>query len=124
MEAAKAKSRARGKATAADTLKFQAHATAWLRDHDIPVTDDSPKFNTEQDAEGKVMAIMTSDRFVDTLEGSSDAVGVVLDKTSFYAFAGGQTTDTGALELPVRRSLVPHILLVTDSSYDAMLCQQ
>jgi alanyl-tRNA synthetase len=101
MAAAKAKSRAGGRAAAADTLKFEAHATAWLKDHSIPTTDDDPKFDVGKDTDGKVMAIMTSAGFVDSAEASEDVVGIVLDRTSFYAKSGGQETDTGSLELQV-----------------------
>lgn len=101
MAAAKAKSRASGRAAAADTLKFEAHATAWLKDHGIPVTDDEAKFKVGEDSGAKVMAIMTSSGFVDSVEESADIVGVVLDSTNFYAQSGGQVTDTGVLELQV-----------------------
>ena len=116
MAAAKAISRAAGRSAATDGLKFEAHATAWLKDAGIAATDDDPKFEIGEDCECKVMAIMTAsenDSFVQSLlegERGSEVVGVVLDRTSFYAESGGQTTDTGTIELPVRSAAAPEAL--------------
>lgn len=49
---------------------------------------------------GTVKAIYLDGKFVSSVEAGSDALfGVLLDKTNFYAEAGGQTYDVGQLTI-------------------------
>lgn len=98
METAKELSRAGQKKGAAQELKFEAEATAYLQNSGAPLTNDQPKYEAA-DVAAKVLAILTKDGFkqstAEVPEGG--AIGIVLDNTSFYAESGGQTADTGAI---------------------------
>ena len=101
LEEAKELSRASAKKGGADGLKFEAEATAWLGSENISTTDDSPKYKQEI-IEAEVVAILSKSGFVQStsdIEGDETApVGIVLNRTPFYAEAGGQVADTGALK--------------------------
>jgi alanyl-tRNA synthetase len=98
MAEAKELSRAGAKKGGGAALKFEAEATAWLASSGVPRTDDAPKYGAAH-VETRVAAILTASGFVQsTAEAGGGAVGVVLEATSFYAEAGGQVADTGALE--------------------------
>lgn len=104
MQAQKQRSRDAQKlsmAKGAPILEFVAEQTAWLADQSISPTDDSFKFQWDVDLPAKVMAVFGKDGFVK--EGSTveegEFVGLVLDKSSFYAEAGGQVADLGSIEI-------------------------
>ena len=48
-------------------LKFEAEATAFLQNSGVPTTDDSPKYIWE-DAQTKLVAILTQSGFVNSLD--------------------------------------------------------
>ena len=83
-----------------------AEQTAHLVSKGVAGTDDSEKYVWDKDLEGcKVTALFigrgeTEDKigFVDSISPKSSTVGVILDKTSFYAEAGGQVYDIGTLK--------------------------
>jgi alanyl-tRNA synthetase len=87
-------------------MDLQAEQTAHLASLSIPGTDDAAKYVCNQDLTGCVVQALflgrneTQDKigFVDAVGTESSTVGFVLDKTSFYAEAGGQIFDTGLLE--------------------------
>jgi hypothetical protein len=72
-------------------LKFEAEATGWLQNHSIPLTDDAPKYGSS-DVEATCLALLSPGGFVDSTEAleAGSPLGVVVDKTSFYAESGGQ----------------------------------
>ena len=72
-------------------LKFEAEATGWLQNHNIPLTDDAPKYGLS-DVDATCLALLTAGGFVDSIDGleAGSPLGVVVDKTSFYAESGGQ----------------------------------
>lgn len=44
-----------------------------------------------------IMAVLTSNGFVDSSDGCHGPIGLVLDTTNFYAEQGGQVADIGTL---------------------------
>lgn len=82
-------------------LELIAEQTAFLADDGVKVTDDSFKYAWDEELESTVEAIFTADGFLKEGEvaGEGDTVGLVLDKSSFYAEAGGQDADLGAIAL-------------------------
>ena len=107
MAAQKARSQAaqgfaRGGAT---TLVLEAEQTNWLaKDAGCVPTDDAAKYIWNETPIATVRAVYAG-RDKDSNKGftltrsqaGDDLVGVVLDKTSFYAESGGQTHDVGEL---------------------------
>ena len=89
------------KSGGAKRLELIAEQTSWLADNDIAITDDSPKYEWDFDLASSVAAIFTEDGFLDAGAKASpgDNVGLILDKSTYYAEAGGQEADVGTIEL-------------------------
>ena len=89
------------KAGGGSRLELLAEQTAWLADNGIPQTDDSFKYKSDVELPGTVLALFSTDGFLE--DGASakkgDRVGLILDKSSFYAEAGGQDADLGTIEI-------------------------
>lgn len=82
-------------------LVLEAEETAYLRGKEILATDDDGKFIWNHTPPAVIKAIFAGGRG-NFVESTSDLpknamIGVVLDKTSFYAEAGGQVADIGCL---------------------------
>eukprot|EP00529_Nitzschia_sp_RCC80_P003857 CAMPEP_0113505714 /NCGR_PEP_ID=MMETSP0014_2-20120614/35480_1 /TAXON_ID=2857 /ORGANISM="Nitzschia sp." /LENGTH=1046 /DNA_ID=CAMNT_0000401077 /DNA_START=301 /DNA_END=3441 /DNA_ORIENTATION=- /assembly_acc=CAM_ASM_000159 len=104
MEAQKKRSRearAAAKSGGAPRLELIAEQTAALTDNGVLPTDDSFKYKWDVELPATVMAVFGTDGFYkdDQFAGEGDFVGLVLDKSSFYAEAGGQEADLGTLRL-------------------------
>eukprot|EP00532_Pseudo-nitzschia_australis_P002979 CAMPEP_0168199072 /NCGR_PEP_ID=MMETSP0139_2-20121125/22175_1 /TAXON_ID=44445 /ORGANISM="Pseudo-nitzschia australis, Strain 10249 10 AB" /LENGTH=973 /DNA_ID=CAMNT_0008123931 /DNA_START=75 /DNA_END=2996 /DNA_ORIENTATION=+ len=71
----------------------------------VPATDDSAKYATGSVLEGSVVKALFIGRgetedmigFVDSVTKESSTVGIIVDKTSFYAEQGGQIYDIGEI---------------------------
>lgn len=91
-----------------DQINLDIHAITDLQNKGIKCTDDSPKYNYTVNSStplneynlaqcvGTVLALRRNKQFVDQVKSGED-VGVLLDKTSFYAEQGGQIYDEGFL---------------------------
>jgi len=82
-------------------LTLDQHATTAMLSSSISRTDDSPKYKDE-DIKAKLVAIWNGEEFLDEAgpedgEEHSGTLGVVLDRTNFYAEQGGQIFDTGVI---------------------------
>jgi alanyl-tRNA synthetase len=87
-------------------MRMVAEQTAHLVSKGVPATDDSEKYVWDKELEGSSAKALFIGRgetedmigFVDSISPESSMVGVILDKTSFYAEQGGQIYDTGTLK--------------------------
>ncbi|EIN11353.1 hypothetical protein PUNSTDRAFT_141744 [Punctularia strigosozonata HHB-11173 SS5] len=95
--ASKEASKASLKKGAADVVKLDVHDIAALETNpDVPKTDDSAKFN-QGNITAEIKAIYYNKQFLPSSSGITEGTtfGLLLDRTSFYAEAGGQEYDTG-----------------------------
>lgn len=85
-----------------EVLRLDIHARGILeQDTSVPKTDDSPKFNLDPiSAEIKAIFSKTT-QFTKSTEGidESEQIGIILDRTNFYAEQGGQEYDTGRITI-------------------------
>ena len=109
-------------------LELQAEQTAWLsKKAEVLPTDDSFKYKWDVSLPATVMAVYTKDGFLTNGEQvkAGQVVGLVLDKSSYYAEAGGQEADTGALEILDDDGTVAGRFIVTDTQvYAGFLLHQ
>lgn len=66
----------------------------------VPPTDDSPKYELNH-VQGEIKAIWNGKEFVEAVSEESQGkfIGIIVDKTNFYAEQGGQIFDTGSVTL-------------------------
>jgi alanyl-tRNA synthetase len=79
--------------------KLNVHQIAELeQQHNMPRTDDDGKFQ-KGDSKGKVQIIFDGQGFHKSTKDltPNTAIGILLDKTNFYAESGGQIADTGRI---------------------------
>ncbi|KAJ2718309.1 Alanine--tRNA ligase [Coemansia sp. Benny D115] len=79
-------------------IELDVHTIAELNARGVAKTDDSPKYS-ERSIEATVLAVFDGKEFKSEVSASSAGVpvGVLLDRTNFYAEQGGQEYDTGSL---------------------------
>ena len=78
-------------------LALAGDAVARLKHMNVPATDDTPKF-AGKDTRCTVRAIWNGSNFDEAHRADRlDRIGLVLDRTNFYAEMGGQQADTGRL---------------------------
>jgi alanyl-tRNA synthetase len=87
---------------AEELLRLDIHARGVLEaDTSVPKTDDSYKFQLEP-ISAEIKAIFSkSTQFTETTEkiDTSEQIGLILDRTNFYAEQGGQEYDTGHITI-------------------------
>ncbi len=104
MEAQKQRSRqarSAAKSGGAPQLVLIAEQTSALTKKGVLPTDDSNKYKWDVELPATVMSVFGPNGFyeTDSEAKAGDFVGVVLDKSSFYAEAGGQEADLGELRI-------------------------
>ncbi|EEP76607.1 alanyl-tRNA synthetase [Uncinocarpus reesii 1704] len=95
----KAKEASKGQAKAAsDLLKLTVHDLGKLEKDNVPKTDDSAKFG-RGNIQSQILSIYHGKEFVASTNGISagEQIGIILDKTNFYAEQGGQEYDIGKI---------------------------
>ncbi|KAK9478555.1 tRNA synthetases class II (A)-domain-containing protein [Lipomyces japonicus] len=90
----------RGKKTSSnqELLKLDVHDLGFLEKEGLPKTDDQYKYY-RGDVEATIKAIYVDKKFIESSEVLDEGkqIGIILDKTSFYAEQGGQEYDTGRI---------------------------
>ncbi len=93
---------AKSDAAAAKPLILSGDEIARLKHMEIPSTDDSHKF-LNKDVRATIRAIWNGENFdevtVPSMVHNNRPVGIVVDRTNFYAQMGGQEADSGRIEL-------------------------
>ncbi|KAI9731544.1 MAG: Alanine--tRNA ligase [Cirrosporium novae-zelandiae] len=96
----KAKEASKGeKKTVADLVKLDVHDLGTLEKMThVPKTDDAPKYG-KGTIKSQIKAIYHAKKFVDDTKEipEGDQLGIILDRTNFYAESGGQIFDTGSI---------------------------
>ncbi|NUQ67121.1 MAG: alanine--tRNA ligase [Phycisphaerales bacterium] len=102
MEKAKERSRAVDAKSEARSITLGADEIARLRRLHVEATDDTGKHDA-RDVRAHVKAIWNGDTFDDharaSVVQSRRTIGLIVDRTSFYAEAGGQQADTGKVHV-------------------------
>lgn len=83
----------------AELVKLNVHdINALEKMDDVPKTDDSPKFQKDN-IKGAIKAIFQGGKFVQSTSEIEEGaqLGLILDRTNFYAEQGGQEYDTGRI---------------------------
>lgn len=88
-------SKATGNKTGVELIKLDVHALSKL-ENEVPKTNDIYKYGLEN-TKSKILAIYDGSEFIESISDSKKQVGILLDKTPFYAEQGGQEYDTGTL---------------------------
>lgn len=95
----KAKEASKGQAKlASDLLKLTVHDLSKLEKDGVPKTNDDAKFG-RGNITSRVVSIYHGKEFVNSTKDipEGEQVGIILDKTNFYAEQGGQEYDTGKI---------------------------
>jgi len=75
-----------------------AEQTAKLAQLGVSVTDDRMKYSMDIQPNATIRALFGINGFVEnSWDSNAEAVGILLDSTSFYAEAGGQVADSGEI---------------------------
>ncbi|KAJ1861975.1 Alanine--tRNA ligase, partial [Coemansia sp. RSA 2703] len=87
----------------ATKVELDVHTIAHLNGQGVAKTDDEPKYS-KRSVEATVLAVFDGKEFpqsetrsISTNPDDAPVIGVLLDRTNFYAEQGGQECDTGSL---------------------------
>jgi alanyl-tRNA synthetase len=144
-ELSQAAHKAKMSAGSGKDMRLVAEQTSTLVGKGVGATDDAAKYMWHQDLEGCVTKAIflgrneTEDKigFVESASSENGTIGLILDKSSFYAEAGGQIYDTGTIvssnggiieieNVQLYGQFVLHIGKVIDGTFcvgDSVICK-
>lgn len=78
-------------------LVLEANETSTLKNNHVQHTQDEFKYDWNSNVQAQIASIFTQNGFVNEVSQDDASVGIILDKSSFYAQSGGQVNDTGTI---------------------------
>lgn len=84
-------------------MVMEAEQVSHLQKGGIATTDDLPKYEWYQTLDAEVVAIYQNKQFLTEITPETGVVGLILNKTSFYAESGGQIADNGVITIQDQR---------------------
>ena len=96
---------------------IDVHLMAELESLGAAKTDDSFKYGSSPVLEAKVLALVKAGHLIEQETEAGAVIGILLDKTNFYAEQGGQLFDTGSISVMEEGTVAAEITIESTQVY-------